>query len=55
MSNQADFYVVYRWRLNQPLEQQFIEAWTEMTRVIKEQRPGVGAVLQQREDGGRAA
>ena len=32
MSDKADFYVLYRWRLHAGMEQQFIDAWAETPR-----------------------
>ncbi|MCZ6560730.1 MAG: antibiotic biosynthesis monooxygenase [Gammaproteobacteria bacterium] len=51
MSDKADFYVLYRWRLHAGMEQQFIDAWTKMTELIKQQRGGLGSRLHHRDDG----
>ena len=51
MSNKADFYVLYRWRLNTGMEQQFTDAWARMTQLIREQRGGLGSRLHYRDDG----
>ncbi len=51
MSDKADFYVLYRWRLHAGMEQQFIDAWAKMTELIREQRGGLGSRLHHRDDG----
>ena len=51
MNEKADFYVVYRWRLKTGMEQQFTDAWSEMTDLIREQRGGLGSRLHYRDDG----
>ncbi|MCZ6498885.1 MAG: antibiotic biosynthesis monooxygenase [Gammaproteobacteria bacterium] len=51
MSDKADFYVVYRWRLKTGMEQQFIDAWAKMTDLIRAQRGGLGSRLHHRDDG----
>ncbi len=51
MSEKADFFVIYRWRLKTGMEQQFIDAWAEMTELIREQRGGLGSRLHYRDDG----
>jgi hypothetical protein len=51
MSDKADFYVLYRWRLRADMEQQFIDAWAKMTELIMQQRGGLGSRLHHRDDG----
>ena len=45
------FCVIYRWRIKNELEQEFIESWTEITRFFIEQRGGLGSRLHRGEGG----
>lgn len=43
--------VVYRWKLRQGLEPQFIDAWTRGTKLILQKRGALGSRLHQADDG----
>lgn len=45
------FYVTYRWRLKRNCEMQFIETWCKLTKLIRDQRGGLGSRLHRCEDG----
>lgn len=45
------FFAVYRWRLQPGTEDEFVRAWAEVTRAIREQRGGLGSRLHRAEDG----
>ena len=45
------FCVIYRWRLKAGRENDFIEAWRQLTLAIREQRGGLGSRLHRAEDG----
>lgn len=45
------FTVLYRWRIKQDLEQQFIDAWTEITAYYRENASSLGSRLHRGSDG----
>jgi heme-degrading monooxygenase HmoA len=45
------FVVLYRWRLHPGLEQQFIAAWTRVSKLLLEQRGSLGSRLHRAGDG----
>lgn len=45
------FCVIYRMKVRSGSEEQFREAWTRLTRVIRDQRSGLGSRLHLAEDG----
>lgn len=45
------FCVIYRWRIEPELEDQFIESWAAVTRFYIEERGGLGSRLHRGEDG----
>lgn len=45
------FCVIYRWRIKPELENQFIENWSEITRVLIKDFGGKGSRLHRGEDG----
>lgn len=51
MSLSPGFAVIYRWRLKAGMEAQFVEAWSEITRLLREQRGSLGSRLHQGPDG----
>lgn len=51
MSTGPGFAVIYRWRLKDGMEAQFIEAWSQITRLLREQRGSLGSRLHQGPDG----
>ena len=45
------FTVIYRWRLNEGMEAQFIEAWSQVSRLLREKRGSLGSRLHLGSDG----
>jgi hypothetical protein len=45
------FIVLYRWRLRAGLEDQFIQAWSSVSRQLREQRGSLGSRLHRGQDG----
>ena len=45
------FAVIYRWRLMEGMEAQFIEAWSEVSRLLREERGSLGSRLHLGSDG----
>lgn len=45
------FGVAYRWRVPPDREQQFVEAWTELTKIIRDEHGGLGSRLHRGSDG----
>lgn len=45
------FAVIYRWKLKEGLEQQFIENWSKATQLLMKERGALGSRLHQAEDG----
>jgi hypothetical protein len=39
------FIVLYRWRLQKGMEAQFVEAWSHISRLLKEERGSLGSRL----------
>jgi heme-degrading monooxygenase HmoA len=50
MTQQA-FIVLYRWRLRPGLEDSFIEAWSRVTDLLKNERGSLGSRLHRGSDG----
>lgn len=48
---QAEFAVIYRWRLDPARVSEFQEAWAAMTRLIRSERGGLGSRLHRSADG----
>ncbi len=44
------FYVTYRWRIRRDSEMQFIDAWCQATKLIRQHRGGLGSRLHRCED-----
>lgn len=51
MSVGPGFAVIYRWRLKAGMEAQFVEAWSHITRLLREQRGSLGSRLHRGPDG----
>lgn len=47
----ARFAVIYRWRIDPARMEDFREAWAAMTRLIRDERQGLGSRLHQTRDG----
>lgn len=45
------FAVIYRWRLKVGMEDQFIESWSQATKLLMNERGALGSRLHQAEDG----
>ncbi len=45
------FIVLYRWRLHEAMEQDFVQAWTEVTRHLLDSRGSLGSRLHKGDDG----
>lgn len=45
------FVVLYRWKINVGMEQQFIDAWSERTAFIREDYDSLGSRLHRGNDG----
>ena len=45
------FAVVYRWRLHEGMEQQFVEAWSRISELLLSQRGSLGSRLHRGPDG----
>lgn len=45
------FCVIYRWRVEAGHEAEFIDAWSRLTRAIRDGRGGLGSRLHRTEDG----
>lgn len=45
------FIVLYRWRVKRELEEQFIEAWAEVTAYYRENHDSLGSRLHRGSDG----
>lgn len=45
------FIVLYRWKIKPELEQQFIEAWSEVTAYYRENHDSLGSRLHRGSDG----
>lgn len=45
------FVVIYQWRIRQGREQQFIDAWSELTKIIQEKSGSLGSRLHRTNDG----
>lgn len=45
------FVVIYRWHLHEGREEQFVEAWSAMTRSIREQCGSFGSRLHRDDEG----
>lgn len=45
------FAVLYRWRLKDGAENQFVEAWAAITRFLREERGALGSRLHRCDDG----
>ena len=45
------FCVIYRWRIKPELEDQFIESWSEITKILISDCGGKGSRLHRGEDG----
>ena len=52
---QTGFAVLYQWRLKPGMEQQFREAWEELTELLKRQRGARGSRLHRSEGGSMVA
>lgn len=50
MKTGPGFAVLYRWRLRAGMEKQFIEAWSEVSRLLLEQRGSLGSRLHHGDD-----
>lgn len=44
------FCVIYRWRIKPELEEQFVESWSEITKVLIKDFAGKGSRLHRGED-----
>lgn len=51
MKTGPGFAVLYRWRLRPGMEPQFVQAWSEVSRLLLEQRGSLGSRLHRGEDG----
>ncbi|MBB3143073.1 antibiotic biosynthesis monooxygenase family protein [Halomonas organivorans] len=51
MTEQAAFYVLYRFKVKPGMEGIFKEGWRRMTQAIREQRGGLGSRLHRADDG----
>ena len=51
MSSQVGFCVLYRVRLHAGKEDDYIQAWSRLTRLIRSERGGLGSCLHRGEDG----
>jgi hypothetical protein len=52
MSNRGPgFVVLYRWRLHPNLETSFVEAWSRITRLLREKGGSLGSRLHRGSDG----
>lgn len=51
MTSRVGFCVLYRFRVREGAEDDFIQAWAQLTRGIREQRGGLGSRLHRDEDG----
>ncbi|MCK2183798.1 antibiotic biosynthesis monooxygenase family protein [Halomonas getboli] len=51
MTEQAGFYVLYRFKVVPGKEEAFKDGWCRMTEAIREQRGGLGSRLHYSEDG----
>lgn len=45
------FIALYRWRIKRGMEQQFIDAWSEVTAYIRENFDSLGSRLHKSDDG----
>lgn len=45
------YVILYRWRIRPGLEEEFVEAWTEVTRYYAEHRGSLGSRLHRGGDG----
>ena len=51
MPDRATFCVVYRFRIRAGTEDAFVEAWSRLTRLIRDERGGLGSRLHRSDDG----
>src|SRR5690348_14826874 len=51
MQSSTTFCAIYRWRLHPGAESAFVEAWSRVTRLLREERGSLGSRLHRGPDG----